>query len=127
LVEVLIFGCAYERIADETCSESTLRRRRNGWIELGLMEWLREICLKAHDRLVGLEPSEVAVDCCVTKAPRVGERVFIPRGTVHRLSTAGEEVRILEISFGEFDEEDIVRLDAVYGRVAQKGLSLRRS
>jgi mannose-6-phosphate isomerase len=28
------------------------------------------------------------------------------------------EVRILEISFGEFDEEDIVRLDDVYGRVA---------
>ena len=33
--------------------------------------------------------------------PVVGEKVFIPRGTVHRLSTAGErEVRILEISFG---------------------------
>ena len=26
LVEVLVFGCAYERIADEECSESTLRR-----------------------------------------------------------------------------------------------------
>jgi mannose-6-phosphate isomerase len=52
--------------------------------------------------------------------PEVGEKVFIPRGTVHRLSTSGErEVRILEISFGEFDEEDIVRLDDVYGRVAQ--------
>jgi mannose-1-phosphate guanylyltransferase/mannose-6-phosphate isomerase len=52
--------------------------------------------------------------------PETGEKVFIPRGTVHRLSAAGEkEVRILEISFGEFDEEDIVRLDDVYGRVAQ--------
>jgi mannose-6-phosphate isomerase len=52
--------------------------------------------------------------------PEVGEKVFIPRGTVHRLSTSGEgEVRILEISFGEFDEEDIVRLDDVYGRVAR--------
>ena len=51
--------------------------------------------------------------------PEVGEKIFIPRGTVHRLSTEGEnEVRILEISFGEFDEEDIVRLDDVYGRVA---------
>ena len=46
--------------------------------------------------------------------PETGEKIFIPRGTVHRLSTAGEsEVRILEISFGEFDEEDIVRLDDV--------------
>ena len=37
LVEVLVFGCAYWRIADESCSESTLRRRRNEWIELGVM------------------------------------------------------------------------------------------
>jgi mannose-6-phosphate isomerase len=50
----------------------------------------------------------------------VGEELFIPRETVHRLFTEGEEVRILEISFGEFDEEDIVRLDDVYGRVAQR-------
>ena len=26
LVQVLLFGCAYERIAEESCSESTLRR-----------------------------------------------------------------------------------------------------
>jgi transposase len=26
LVEILVFGCAYWRIADEGCSESTLRR-----------------------------------------------------------------------------------------------------
>ena len=32
LVEVLVFGCAYERIADGSCSESTLRRRRDAWI-----------------------------------------------------------------------------------------------
>jgi hypothetical protein len=32
LVEVLVFGCAYWRIADGSCSESTLRRRRDEWI-----------------------------------------------------------------------------------------------
>jgi transposase len=26
LVQILVFGCAYERIADASCSESTLRR-----------------------------------------------------------------------------------------------------
>ncbi len=26
LVQVLVFGCAYERIADASCSQSTLRR-----------------------------------------------------------------------------------------------------
>ena len=51
--------------------------------------------------------------------PQVGEKVFIPRTTAHRLSATGDgSVRILEVSFGEFDEEDIVRLEDVYGRVS---------
>jgi hypothetical protein len=29
LVQVLVFGCAYHRIANASCSESTLRRRRD--------------------------------------------------------------------------------------------------
>jgi len=74
LVEVLVFGCAYHRIADQSCSESTLRRRRDEWIELGVMDRLRRICLEAYDRLIGLEFSEVAVDCCITKAPCGGEK-----------------------------------------------------
>jgi mannose-6-phosphate isomerase len=50
--------------------------------------------------------------------PEVEQKLFIPRETVHRLSSVGEgRVRILEISFGEFDEEDIVRLEDIYGRV----------
>jgi transposase len=67
LVQVLVFGCAYHRIADASCSESTLRRRREEWIELGVMERLRQICFDAYDRLIGLELSAVAVDCCITK------------------------------------------------------------
>ena len=50
--------------------------------------------------------------------PEASEELFIPRGTVHRLSCVGENpARILEVSFGVFDEDDIVRLDDVYGRV----------
>ncbi len=74
LVQVLVFGCAYERIADHSCSESTLRRRRDEWIELGAMDALREIVLEAYDRYIGLELSEVAVDGCITKAPCGGEK-----------------------------------------------------
>ena len=74
LVEVLVFGCAYERIADETCSATTLRDRRDEWIELGIMEKLRGMALDAYDRLIGLELSEVAVDGCTTKAPGGGEK-----------------------------------------------------
>ena len=74
MLQVLVFGCTCHRIADASCSESTLRRRRDEWIELGLMDRLRQICLEAYDRLIGLELSEVAVDCCITKAPCGGEK-----------------------------------------------------
>jgi transposase len=74
LVRVLIFGCAYWRIADEECSATTLRRRRDEWIEAGVMDALEEMAREAYDRAIGLELADVAVDCCVTKAPRGGEK-----------------------------------------------------
>jgi transposase len=46
LVQVLVFGCAYEKKADRSCSATTLRRRRDEWIELGLLEALRERALE---------------------------------------------------------------------------------
>jgi transposase len=74
LVEVLVFGCAYWRIADESCSATTLRRRRDEWIDGGLMDELRQMALRAYDQIIGLELSDVAVDGCVTKAPCGGEK-----------------------------------------------------
>ena len=69
LVQVLVFGCAYWRIADEKCSATTLRRRRDEWIEEGVMDELREMVLESYDRFLGLELTDLAVDCCITKAP----------------------------------------------------------
>lgn len=74
LVQVLVFGCAYWRIADEGCSATTLRRRRDEWIDLGVMDELEEMARESYDRVVGLELSEVAIDCCITKAPCGGEK-----------------------------------------------------
>ncbi len=69
-----MFGCAYERIADESCTATTLRRRRDEWIEAGSMEALEEMALESYDRIVGLQLSEVAVNCCITKAPCGGQK-----------------------------------------------------
>jgi transposase len=55
LVQALVFGSAYWRIADESCSDTTLRRRRDEWIALGVMDALRELVLEAYDRIIGLE------------------------------------------------------------------------
>lgn len=74
LLQILVFGCAYWRISDEECSATTLRRRRDEWIEAGAMDALEEIVKETYDRTIGLELSEIAVDCCITKAPCGGQR-----------------------------------------------------
>lgn len=45
-----------------------------------------------------------------------GQEFFIPRGTVHRVTGGARAGRFVEICFGCFDENDIERLDDVYGR-----------
>jgi len=85
LVQVLVFGCAYCRIADEECSATTLRRRRDEWIEAGVMDTLEEMARESYDRVIGLKvrPTWVAVDCCIHhKAPwLVGRRLAGARWT----------------------------------------------
>jgi transposase len=75
LLQVSVFGCAYCG-GSPTMSvlETTLRRRRDEWIEGGVMERLREMALVAYDRTIGLELSDVAVEGCITKAPCGGEK-----------------------------------------------------
>ena len=54
LIQILVFGCAYWRIADGSCSATTLRRRRDEWIEAGLMEAIEDMAREAYDRAIGL-------------------------------------------------------------------------
>jgi mannose-1-phosphate guanylyltransferase/mannose-6-phosphate isomerase len=43
--------------------------------------------------------------------------VWVPCGATHRLGNIGSEPgRVLEMAFGEFDEDDIERLDDDYAR-----------
>jgi transposase len=73
LVQVLVFGCSYAKIADSTCGATTIRDRRDEWIAAGAFTRLKDIVLEAFDRMVGLELTNVAVDGCLTKAPGGGE------------------------------------------------------
>jgi transposase len=73
LLQALVFGCGYQRVADHTCSERTLRRRRDEWIAAGVAEQLHRLAVAAYDRLIGLELDHLAVDGCITKAPCGGE------------------------------------------------------
>jgi transposase len=73
LIQILVFGCGYRRIADHSCSATTLRRRRDEWISAGVAEQLRLAVLAAYDQLFGLRLDHLAVDSCTTKAPCGGQ------------------------------------------------------
>jgi transposase len=73
LVQVLVLGAAYEKIADASCSATTIRRRRDEWITAGVFKSLEQLCLDAFDRVVGLEMENLVVDGCIVKAPCGGE------------------------------------------------------
>jgi transposase len=51
-----------------------MRRRRDEWVEAGVMDSLEEIALQSYDRMIGLELSDVSVDGCITKAPCGGDK-----------------------------------------------------
>ncbi|MEW5924538.1 MAG: phosphomannose isomerase type II C-terminal cupin domain [Candidatus Zixiibacteriota bacterium] len=52
-----------------------------------------------------------------TLLPKPGDQILIRRGSRHRLGSTGKRARVMEISFGFFDENDIERYDDVYGRI----------
>ena len=73
LIQVLVLGASYTKIADSTCSATTLRTRRDEWIQAGIFEELEQICLESYDRIVGLDLANLSVDGCLVKAPCGGE------------------------------------------------------
>jgi mannose-6-phosphate isomerase len=46
-----------------------------------------------------------------------GEDIAIPTGAKHRVTAEDSDCVILELSFGEFDESDIVRVEDDYKRI----------
>ena len=73
LVQVLVLAASYDKIADTTCSATTIRTRRDEWITAGLFATLEQLCLEAYDQIVGLELSEITIDGCIVKAPCGGQ------------------------------------------------------
>lgn len=73
LVQVLVLGAAYVKIADSACSATTIRRRRDEWITAGIFTQLEQICLESYDKMIGLELENLSVDGCIVKAPCGGE------------------------------------------------------
>lgn len=48
--------------------------------------------------------------------PKAGEELWIPAGTRHRLGSEKATVRVLEVAFGNWQQEDIIRYGDDYAR-----------
>jgi len=70
----LVTGCSWDvagRLGKG--SETTLRRRRDEWVAAGAFQHLVEEAIKAFDKVIGLDLTEVSVDGSLHKAPMGGE------------------------------------------------------
>ncbi|WP_411144228.1 IS5 family transposase [Streptomyces sp. x-80] len=74
IVQALVHGTGYERIASPGCSDRTIRRRVKLWSQMGISEQIHALALQAYDRMNGLGLAEISVDGCITKAPSGGEK-----------------------------------------------------
>ena len=61
-------------------------------------------------------PAKVTVGDKIIEVKKDSE-VIIPKETKHRVEALSKPVRFLEIAFGNFDENDNIRLEDDYGRV----------
>jgi transposase len=70
----LVTGCSWD-VAGRLGKggETTLRRRRDEWVEVGAFQHLVEEAIDGFDKVIGLDLSEVSVDGSLHKAPMGGE------------------------------------------------------
>ena len=127
MLQVLRFGCSYEAIADTTCSATTIRNRRDEWIELGVFAQLKTIVLDAYDRIVGLILEKIAVGECITKAPGGGQvagRSPVGRGKqgIKRSSMVdGRDIPLDRVLAGANRHDSPLLAPTLVGEIAHKG------
>jgi transposase len=74
IIDALVHGSGYERIATTLCSDTTIRRRLKTWAQAGIAQKIHALALAAYDKMIGLSLQDLAVDGAITKAPCGGER-----------------------------------------------------
>ncbi len=74
VVEALVHGSGYERVATAECSDWTIRDRLKQWSKLGLAHHLHRIALAGYDQMIGLDLADLSVDGCHAKAPCRGDK-----------------------------------------------------
>ena len=65
-------------------------------------------------RIISGHPKVTIGEKTVTAKP--GDEFMIKKKELHRIETKDDAAQFLEISYGDFDEDDIIRTEDKYGR-----------
>ena len=72
----LATGCSWEdaeRLMGNKVSDTTMRSRRDEWIDAGVFDALEDEAQRAYDKIIGLDLSDTSVDGSLHKSPCGGE------------------------------------------------------
>jgi hypothetical protein len=74
VLDALVHGSGYERVATAACSDRTIRRRLKDSARRGVAPRLHALCLAAFAKMIGLRLGDLSADGVITKAPCGGEK-----------------------------------------------------
>ena len=127
----LVTGCSWvtaERLLGGRVSDTTMRARRDEWIEAGVFEDLEAESVEAYDRIVGLDLAEACVDGSVHKAPCGGEgtgKSPVDRGKLgfkwSLLTDRGGGIPVAA-ALGGANRHDLTLLEPTLGAAGRRGL-----
>ncbi len=85
------------------------------WVEPGKRLSLQSHTMRSELWTMLSGSMEVQVDD-VVRTVSTGDQIFVPCGSKHRATGLDARAEWLEIAFGTFDEDDIVRFEDDFGR-----------
>lgn len=126
----LVTGCSWvvaERLTGGVVSDTTLRARRDEWVEAGVFDQLVEMILALYEARIGLDPTEAVVDGSVHKAPTGGEgagKSPVDRGKLRWKWSLATNVNGIPIGFniGPANRHDMVLVGDTLEAVDDHGL-----
>jgi mannose-6-phosphate isomerase-like protein (cupin superfamily) len=102
------WGLFKQFILNKKCTVKILELNPNQELSLQKHEKRKEQWYFLEDGIVQIKNKKINV--------KKGETITIPKKTPHRIISKNKKLSVLEISFGEFDEKDEVRIEDKYGR-----------
>ena len=116
-----------EAILGHQVSDTTLRSRRDEWIDAGVFDALATEALAAYDRVIGLDLDVVALDGSIHKAPCGGEgtgKSPVDRGKLGwKWSVASDRAGIpIGVATDGANRNDLVLLEPTLDAIAAAGL-----